>query len=101
LSRIRKKLSPRAIILMLALAAVLLPGIYPVREYWAARRHAAELRQHNANAAKRVASLTAQLERLKSDAELERIARQELGYARPGERSYVVVDPPAPKTAHR
>jgi cell division protein FtsB len=99
--RLRAKLSPRAIVLILALCAVLLPGIYPVREYWAARRHAAELRQHNANAVKRVASLTAELERLRSDAELERIAREELGYVRPGERSYVVVDPPRPKTARR
>lgn len=38
--------------------------------------------------------LLADVEALQTDAEIERLAREKLGYVRPGETAYVVLDPP-------
>ena len=38
--------------------------------------------------------LEADVSALQTDAEIEKLAREKLGYVRPGERAYVVLDPP-------
>jgi hypothetical protein len=40
------------------------------------------------------AELAADVEALQTDSEIERLAREKLGYVRPGETAYVVLDPP-------
>lgn len=40
------------------------------------------------------AELMADIEALETDAEIEKLAREKLGYVRPGETAYVVLDPP-------
>lgn len=44
------------------------------------------------------AVLAAQREALQSPVEIERLAREKLGYVRPGEVAYVVLEPPAAPT---
>lgn len=39
--------------------------------------------------------LTARIQALNTPIEIERLARERLGYVRPGETAYVVMDPPA------
>lgn len=43
--------------------------------------------------------LQADVEALSTDAEVEKLAREKLGYVRPGETAYVVLDPPEPEVA--
>jgi hypothetical protein len=40
------------------------------------------------------AALEADIAALETDAEVEKLAREKLGYVRPGETAYVVLDPP-------
>jgi hypothetical protein len=40
------------------------------------------------------AALQADVDALNTDAEIEKLAREKLGYVRPGETAYVVLDPP-------
>ncbi|MBI4730234.1 MAG: septum formation initiator family protein [Acidobacteria bacterium] len=49
--------------------------------------------------AARVARLAAEKRRLESDAEVERIARDDLGMVRPGETAFVVAASPRPGAA--
>lgn len=95
--------SPIVLILLVALAATL-SGILPFRQIIAQGR-AVEL------AEEKLAALEAENERLTESVglletpdEVERIARQEFGYVRPGEVAYVVVtvpgsEQPAPAVA--
>ena len=45
------------------------------------------------------AMLTARRDALKTPVEIERLAREKLGYVRPGEVAYVVLEPPALPTS--
>lgn len=45
------------------------------------------------------ARLEADVSALHTDAEIEKLAREKLGYVQPGERAYVVLDPPGAETA--
>jgi len=92
-ARARRILLP--VFLVVVTAAVLVIGVLPTRTYLdkrsevqAAELHLSELEQANAEAQARV-------DRLDSDAEIERVARRDYGMANPGEEIYVVLPPPA------
>lgn len=57
------------------------------RQVDAARAQLTALEQENTR-------LQADVEALQTDTEIEKLAREKLGYVRPGERAYVVLDPP-------
>jgi cell division protein FtsB len=57
------------------------------RQVDAARAQLAQLEEENAE-------LQADIEALGTNPEIERLAREKLGYVRPGETAYVVLDPP-------
>lgn len=57
------------------------------RQVDAARTQLTQLETENAE-------LRADIAALGTDAEIERLAREKLGYVRPGETAYVVLDPP-------
>jgi cell division protein FtsB len=57
------------------------------RQVAAAKTELSELRSENAD-------LEADVEALHTEAEIERLAREKLGYVRPGETAFVVLDPP-------
>lgn len=85
--------SPLLLILLVALAATL-SGILPFRQIIAQGR-AVELSE------RKLAALEGETERLEGAArlletpnEVERLAREEFGYVRPGEVAYVVVTAP-------
>jgi len=92
----------------IALAAVLFLFVLPTRTYLAQRQSlaAAETRLKVFN--DQNASLTAQAKQLQTNAEVERLAREQYGLVMPGEKAYVIVPPAhaatpavAKKAAHR
>ena len=83
------------VVASIALAAAVFLFILPTRTYLAQRRSlsAAEtrLRVFRDQNTKLAASAT----RLQTDAEIERLARENYGLVKPGEKAYLVVPPPA------
>jgi cell division protein FtsB len=87
----------RIAIMSLIMVAILFLFVFPTRSFFSqrgqisdARRDLAVLRSQNERLAKEAA-------RLGTDAEIERIARQEYHMVRPGEKAYAVI-PAAPST---
>lgn len=81
----------------LAVAAALVTNVVPVSQILAQRAEIAEARDELSRIEAENAVLAARIEDLQSPAEIERIARERLGYVRPGEEAYVVVDPTGPE----
>jgi cell division protein FtsB len=96
-TRQRQRLVQLAVPFALAAATVgvLAVGVYPTRAYLDKREqvHASEVELAELRAANDDAAAFAEL--LDSDDEIERVARAELGLAKPGEETYVVLPPPA------
>lgn len=82
----------RAIVLVAAFA-LLLVSAAPYRQYYAAKERIRVLERREAALDRTISSLEAARERLATDADAERLAR-ELGYVRPGEVPFVVVGGP-------
>ena len=81
-------------LLILLMGAAFLTQVVPYgqiiesgRQVDAARTQLARLEAENA-------ALQGDIEALGTEAEIERLAREKLGYVRPGETAYVVLDPP-------
>ncbi len=95
--RLRLFKNPTALVATLLLVLVgsaFLTQVVPYRQIMESERQVAD-------ASSRLADLTAENERLQADvaalgtdAEIERLAREKLGYVMPGETAYVVLDPP-------
>lgn len=88
----------RFAIASLAIVAALFLFVFPTRSFWAqrqqigaARHDLMVLREQNARLAKEAA-------RLDTDAEVQRIAREDYNMVLPGERSFVVVPTPTTTT---
>lgn len=82
----------------LAVVAALATNVVPVSQILAQRAEVTEARSELARIEAENAVLAARVEDLQSPAEVERIARERLGYVRPGEEAYVVVDPTGPES---
>lgn len=95
----RASLTGRAAILALAVCAVVLTLVYPLREYVAQRGQISALRAQNAAAASRVTALEQQHRRWQDPAYVRTQARQRLHYQLPGEKSYVVIPGSSPAAA--
>jgi cell division protein FtsB len=93
----RLRLSPRATILALILAGLLLYAVGPLRTYLAQRDRLAQLEQQTQVLEQENVRLEREIERLNDPQYLERLARERLGMAKPGEIGFVVVpeQPPA------
>jgi cell division protein FtsB len=82
------------ILLLLAMMA-----LGPARQLWAEhqqiRSDEATLAAGNAEAAR----LTARIQAMQDPKHVEQLARDQLGYVRPGETSYIIVHPPAASPA--
>lgn len=93
----RRRLAQLAVPFALAAATVgvLAVGVYPTRAYLDKREQVREVEVEltGLRAANDDAAAFAEL--LDSDDEIERVARAELGLAKPGEETYVVLPPPA------
>jgi cell division protein FtsB len=84
------------------LVVLLLSALYPVRQYFGQSALLRDLAVEDRRLSARVEELKDLRGRLLTDAEIERIAREEFGMVRPGELAFVIVPtpghqaPPAP-----
>jgi cell division protein FtsL len=80
----------------LVVVAILFLFVFPTRSFLAQRSQISGA-QHDLDVLRtQNARLQKEAARLQTDAEIERIAREEYGMVRPGERAFVVI--PAPPT---
>lgn len=81
-----------ATLLIVVVAAT--TNVFPFRQILAQRQRVEVAAQQLAALEEENAQLESEKQALQSPLEVERIARENLGYVRPGEVSYVVVAPP-------
>lgn len=89
---------PAVTLVVVAVAVVLLAiatNVVPFRQVVDQRTEIGEARNHLAALVAENATLTQQVAALETPIEVERIAREKLGYVRPGETAYVVIAPEA------
>jgi cell division protein FtsB len=84
------RLSPGAALLILAVVALLISTVVPLRTYLAQRDRLSRLEHSTVVLEGRNAELQAEIEQLRDPAHIEQVARC-LGMIRPGEISFVVV----------
>ena len=73
--------------------AVAVTNVFPFRQIIAQNRQVEEARAELAALQDENDRLLPETEALKTPSEIERIARQDFGYVRPGDTSYVIVEP--------
>jgi cell division protein FtsL len=83
-----------ATLLILLLGAAFLTQVVPYRQIVESNRQVAEARAQLAQLTSENKELQADVEALQTPAEIEKLAREKLGYVRPGETAFVVLDPP-------
>ncbi len=76
------------------LCGVLFLGLFPTRTYLDQRSDTAEAEARLDELARRNDELRQRVDTLGTDAEIERLARSEFGWAKPGEEVYQVLPPP-------
>jgi len=81
-------------LLFLLLGAAFLTQVVPYRQIMAAQRQVTAAEERLASLQAENAALQADVDALGTDEEVEKLAREKLGYVRPGETAYVVLDPP-------
>lgn len=83
-----------ATLLILLMGAAFVTQVVPYNQIIESQRQVAEARADLAELEAQNERLQADVEALHTDSEVERLAREKLGYVRPGETAYVVLDPP-------
>jgi cell division protein FtsL len=83
-----------ATLLMLVMGAAFLTQVVPYGQIMDVNRRVEEARTQLASLESENAALEADIAALQTPAEIEKLAREKLGYVRPGETAYVVLDPP-------
>lgn len=83
-----------ATLLILLMGAAFLTQVVPYRQIVDTQRQVAAARAELAALESENAELSADVSALQTDQEIEKLAREKLGYVRPGETAYVVLDPP-------
>ena len=81
-------------LLFLLLGAAFLTQVVPYRQIIDSQRQVTDAQVRLGQLEEENAALQADVEALNTDAEIEKLAREKLGYVRPGETAYVVLDPP-------
>ncbi len=84
------------VVFAVALGAVLLAGVFPTRTYVSQRGQIADAERRLAELEARNDEMRARLERLGSDEEIERVAREQYGYVKEGEEAYHILPEPEP-----
>lgn len=87
-----------AVLLFLLLGAAFLTQLVPYRQIVESSRQVEEARERLAALETENETLQADADALQTEAEIEKLAREKLGYVRPGETAYVVLDPPQTDT---
>lgn len=91
----RRVLPSQRVLVGVLLLGVLFSSVYPMRRYIAVRDNLERLRSQEAAVDRQAVELARERDLLTTDAEVERLARERLGYVRPGEVPFVVADPPS------
>ena len=81
-------------LLFLLIGAAFLTQLVPYQQIMESRGQVEAARAELAALEEENSRLEADVAALQTDAEIEKLAREKLGYVRPGERAYVVLDPP-------
>jgi cell division protein FtsB len=81
-------------LLFLLVGAAFLTQVVPYRQIIASNRQVNSAEQQLASLESENSQLQADVDALNTEEEIERLARDKLGYVRPGETAYVVLDPP-------
>jgi cell division protein FtsL len=81
-------------LLFILLGAAFLTQVVPYRQIIDSQRQVTDAQTRLAQLEDENAALQADVQALNTDAEIEKLAREKLGYVRPGETAYVVLDPP-------
>ncbi len=85
-------------LLFLVVGAAFLTQVVPYRQIIDSHRQVDAARTQLSSLEAENRLLQADVDALQTDAEIERLARDKLGYIKPGETAYVVLDPPADTT---
>lgn len=83
-------LAPVAVLVFLLALAT---NVVPLRQIVDQRQDVADSREKLESLESENANLKRHVDKLGSDLEVERLAREQLGYVRPGETAFVVIDP--------
>jgi cell division protein FtsB len=86
-------------LLFLLLGAAFITQVVPYRQIIDSQRQVTAAQERLANLEEDNAALQADTAALNTDEEIEKLAREKLGYVRPGETAYVVLDPPGSNQA--
>ena len=85
-----------SLIALVVLVGVLFLFVFPTRTYVSQRRGLGDARERVAVLSAENRRLAAQVKRLNTDAEIERIAREQYNLVRPGEEAYAILPAPQP-----
>jgi cell division protein FtsB len=88
--------------LVVVFAGITLLAVFPARTYFAQRQHLASASERVVVRCKENTELSDRVKRLHTDAEIERLAREQYDLVKPGEEAYAILPPPAsekPKAA--
>jgi cell division protein FtsB len=91
----RKSFGARGVILLALIIAMLFSSVYPLGRYFSLQREIGALELEEQRLDDSLESLQRQRALLLTDAEVERLARDRLGYVRPGEIPFAIADPRA------
>lgn len=81
-------------LLILLMGAAFLTQVVPYGQIIDSRRQVSDARAQLAALENENQQLQDEVDALGTDAEIEKLAREKLGYVRPGETAFVVLDPP-------
>lgn len=95
------RLTSRAVVLLLVLAALVMSLAFPLREFIAQRAEIGALQRELAAREDRVAALQDQQDRWRDPAFVEQQARERLHYVFPGEKGVVLLSPDDVKKARQ
>ena len=79
-----------------ALVGTLFLFVFPARTYLDQHRRLAATQQRMRVLAQRNSELTARVQQLNTDAEIERLARERYSLVKPGEEAYAILPSPVP-----
>jgi cell division protein FtsB len=94
--RRRPRKSPFVAVLLLVALAITLAGIFPFRQIIAQERQVDQTQAQLDALLEESRSLEQRVAALQTDAEVERLAREQYGLVRPGETGYIVESPLVP-----
>jgi cell division protein FtsB len=86
----------RIAVLSLVLVAILFLFVFPTRSFLSQRNQISDAQQDLAVLREQNARLEKEAARLQTDAEIERLAREDYQMVRPGEQAWAVIPAPAP-----